>query len=319
VTVGTFDGLHRAHQLIIEELKVAARQRQSQSGLVTFEPSPQVVLHEEFPFILTPREEKQERLAQLGLDFVYLIRFDQVLRRTSAAVFLEEFVLKPLRPKLIMVGYDHRFGSDREGDTRLLAGLEAKYGFELQVLPEYRYNNIEVKSTGIRERLLLGAVRQAAELLGYRYRLSGRIVPGRGIGRNLGFATANIAVEPPEKLVPASGVYAAFARIDLRGQGDEGAGGQVPGSRVQEYKSSKVIPRLPCVVNIGFRPTFSGEHRTVEIHLLDFAGRELYDRVMTVELVDRLRPEIKFNSMDELKAQIAADIALARLILAENG
>jgi riboflavin kinase/FMN adenylyltransferase len=302
--------VHQGHQFILTELKQAARHHRCLAGLVTFEPSPQLIIHREFPFILTPLDEKAEYLAGFGLDFLYLVAFDENLRGTTAQFFLEEIVLRPLKPSVIVVGYDFRFGSGRQGDASLLTALQAAYGFELKVLPEFRHDGDAVKSTRVRERLVLGAVRQAAELLGRRYRIKGRVVRGFGVGHDLGFPTVNLQLLAPEKLIPAPGVYA----VQLQWNGS----------------------RFSGVMNIGFRPTFvsSGDtipnHTTdsghvpskmtpptIEIHILDFQG-QLYDRVLTVEFVERLRPEAKFGSTDGLKRQIAADIALARLILAES-
>jgi len=292
ITVGTFDGLHRAHQYILDELKRGAAERCCPAGVVTFDPSPQVVVHQEFPYILTPRDEKLERLAGLKLDFVYLLRFDEALRTTPAEVFLEQTILRPFSPSLIVEGYDHRFGSDRGGDAELLRALRSKYRFDVVVLPEFQYHGAVVNSTRIRERLLLGAVRQAAVLLGSRYRIQGKVVSGRGIGRGLGFPTVNLALAAMEKLVPAPGVYAVEAILGER--------------------------RLPGVTNIGFRPTFEGSTQSLEVHILDF-DEQVYDRSVTVEFVERLRPETKFASVEELKRQIAADVNLARLILDDLG
>jgi riboflavin kinase/FMN adenylyltransferase len=200
-------------------------------------------------------------------------------------------ILRPLSPSLIVEGYDHRFGSGRSGDAELLMALRSKYGFEVVVLPEFQYHGAVVNSTRIRERLLLGAVRQAAVLLGSRYRIQGRVVAGRGIGRGLGFPTLNLALSAKEKLVPAPGVYAVEARLGRR--------------------------QLLGVMNIGFRPTFEGGAQSLEVHILDF-NEQVYDRDVTVEFVERLRPETKFASVEELKRQIAADIGLARLILADS-
>ena len=327
ITIGNFDGLHRAHQAIIARVLSAARTVRGHdpelkqlrlappqgangscpraAGLVTFDPSPLVVLHQEFPFILTPLEEKSERLAALGLDFLYLIPFDAALRRTPARTFMEQMILGPLKPSSIIVGPDHRFGSGREGDANLLAELKSTYGFELEIVPELKDDGAPIKSTRIRERLVMGAVRQAALLLGYRYRLTGRVVRGRGIGTGLGFPTINLELGSAEKLIPAAGVYAVYAAWDGE--------------------------RHPGAMNIGFRPTFEAaapermepqrrEGRTaqsLEVFLLDFEG-QLYDRTARVEFVEYLRPERKFVSREELKAQIAADVATARLILAES-
>jgi len=191
IAIGTFDGLHLAHQYILAELKRGAAERRCPAGVVTFDPSPQVVVHQEFPYILTPWDEKVELLAELGMDFVYVLRFDEELRTTPAEVFLERMIIEPLRPSLMVEGYDHRFGSDRTGDAALLTALKERYHFDLTVLPEFRFRGASVNSTRIRERLLLGAVRQAGVLLGSPYRIQGKVVPGRGIGRSLGFPTLN--------------------------------------------------------------------------------------------------------------------------------
>ena len=274
----------------------SARERGCPAGTVTFDPSPQVVIHREFPYILTTLDEKLERLAEFGLGFVYLLRFDETLRATPAEVFLEQMILKPLRPSLLVEGYDHRFGSDRQGDARLLETLRAKYRFDVKVLPEFQYHGAAVNSTRIRERLVLGAVRQACVLLGGPYRIQGRVVPGQGIGRGLGFPTVNLELRAKEKLIPAPGVYAMKVRMDER--------------------------VLPGVMNIGFRPTISSEGQgsgaqSLEVHILDF-NEQVYDRLLVVEFIERLRPETKFASVEELKRQIGADISLARLILADS-
>jgi len=323
LTVGNFDGLHRAHQQIIALLReMAGRYPHFQDGgqcvaggipgnggsvpcfspcgLVTFEPSPLVVLHQEFPFILTPWTEKEPRLAALGLDFVYRLAFDDVLRRTPARVFLEKMILEPLQPRAIVVGPDHRFGSGRAGDAELLSLLARRYNFELRIVPEFRIDGLPVKSTRIRERLLLGAVRAAAELLGYRYQLIGTVVRGQGIGTKLGFPTINLKLLAPDKLVPAPGVYAVYCSWNAE--------------------------TWPGAMNIGFRPTFDGTVQSLEIHLLDDPGERTphpafripHSPAVTVALVEYLRPERKFASPLELKNQIAADVATCRLILAEN-
>jgi riboflavin kinase/FMN adenylyltransferase len=304
ITIGTFDGLHRGHQYILAELTRSARERGCPAGTVTFDPSPQIVIHREFPYILTTLDEKLERLAEFGLGFVYLLRFDESLRATPAEVFLEQMILQPLHPSLLVEGYDHRFGSDRRGDAGLLDTLRAKYRFDVKVLPEFQYHGAAVNSTRIRERLVLGAVRQAGVLLGGPYRIQGRVVPGQGIGRGLGFPTVNLELRAEEKLIPAPGVYAVKVRMDER--------------------------VLPGVMNIGFRPTVGSGVRgqgsgaggqgsgtqSLEVHILDFNER-VYDRLLAVEFIERLRPETKFASVEELKRQIRADIGLARLILAD--
>jgi riboflavin kinase/FMN adenylyltransferase len=308
ITIGTFDGLHLAHQYILAELKRGAAERRCPAGVVTFDPSPQVVVHQEFPYILTPWDEKVELLAELGMDFVYVLRFDEELRTTPAEVFLERMIIEPLRPSLMVEGYDHRFGSDRTGDAVLLTALKERYHFDLTVLPEFRFHGASVNSTRIRERLLLGAVRQAGVLLGSPYRIRGKVVPGRGVGRSLGYPTLNLELPDKEKLVPAPGVYAVKVRLDV-----SEVGLVRPVRPVRQVDGS--CPH-PGVMNIGFRPTFEGGNQTLEVHVLDFQ-EQVYDRIVAVEFMERLRPETKFGSVEELKRQIAADIGLARLILGD--
>jgi riboflavin kinase/FMN adenylyltransferase len=291
ITIGNFDGIHRAHQFIVAELKDTARKLSLRTGLVTFEPSPQFVIHQEFQYILTPLEEKKERLAALELDFLYVIPFNQRLRATPAEAFLKELILDILKPRWIVVGYDHRFGNDRQGDTELITALSRQYQFELLVCPEFMLAGAAVKSTRIRERLVLGAVHQAAELLGYRYSLAGRIVRGRGLGTQIGFPTLNIEPLATEKLIPAPGVYAVYARFEGQDR--------------------------PAVMNIGFRPTFSGTTQTLEIHILDFDD-QVHEQILAVSFVDRLRPERKFDSAITLKRQIALDVKKAREVLAKD-
>jgi riboflavin kinase/FMN adenylyltransferase len=296
ITIGNFDGVHRGHQAIIAELKTAAGSRPT--GLVTFEPAPQRFLNPEFAFILTPFEEKQARLAELGLDFMYVIPFDQHVRETSAETFLQTMILDWLQPELIVVGADHRFGRDRAGGTQLIARLQGESQFQVRVVPEFAYDRAPIRSTRIRERLILGGVRDAAEMLGYPYCLSGPIVAGQGIGVALGFPTINLQLLEPEKLIPAPGVYAVFVGLDRR-------------------------PR-PGAMNVGFRPTFAGTSQSLEVHVIDcpasapgLSRGKLAGRRVTVEFVERLRPERKFDSSEALQTQIAADVALARLILVE--
>lgn len=305
LTIGNFDGLHRGHQRLLSELQAAAARRRCPAGLVTFEPSPQLVIHREFPYILTPWPEKQRRLAASGVDFVYLLPFSEQLRQLAAARFLVQMILQPLRPAALVIGADHRFGADRQGDAGLIAVYQQEYGFELTAVPEVVVDGAAVKSTRIRERLILGAVRDAAALLGYYYTVYGRVVRGRQLGSRIGYPTVNIEPESAEKLIPATGVYAVLVNA---------AAGQYWG-----------------VMNIGYRPTFepepaagieteqrvAGPTPVIEVHILDFAG-ELYDLPLAVEFVERLRPEKRFADAEELRNQIAADITFARLILAEN-
>ncbi|MBN2538361.1 riboflavin biosynthesis protein RibF [candidate division WOR-3 bacterium] len=285
--LGSFDGVHRGHRAILDRGREEAAQTGAALAVLTFDPLPAQLIHPDFTYVLTPLREKTALLVELGVEAIHVLRFDRPAREMAPADYVAREVL-PLRPAAVCCGSDHRFGRNGAGDTALLRRLLEPRGVGLFEVPEFRLFEAPVRSTRVRERLLLGHVRRAAELLGREYRLAGRVVPGFGTGRKLGFPTLNIQVEEPEKLVPADGVYAARAELD--------------GLR-------------PAVLNIGHRPTFQGEKRSIEVHLLDRELAEPPARV-AVRFVERLRPERRFGSAGELARHIAADVERARAILA---
>ena len=289
VAMGGFDGVHLGHQQIISHARAMAEQRDGMTGVLTFDPLPAQLIHPDFTYVLTPLAEKTRILTELGVELVHVIRFDESVRRTPPEEFVRRHIIEPLHPAAVVVGHDHRFGDRARGDADLLRRLLAAEGVDLEIVPEFIFLGAPVRSTRIREHLLLGAVRRAAELLGRWYTLTGEIVSGTGTGRKLGFPTINLRPRERETLVPADGVY--VCRVDARGR------------------------RFDAVLNIGHRPTFGGETRTIEAHLID-QDLDQQPTEATFHIIERLRPERRFTSASALSAQIADDIAAARATLA---
>ena len=289
ITIGSFDGIHQGHQAVILKTIEIARSRNSAAGIVTFDPLPQQVIHPDFHFILTPLAEKQELLCKLGTDFLYLIEFNKTVQNLEPAPFIQNQILHLLHPSVIVVGYDHQFGKGGKGDLAVLKYLAQEFNFELVVVPEFELDGKPIKSTRIRERLVLGDVKMASRLLNRHYSICGRVGKGLGIGKSLGFPTVNLKLKEKEKLIPADGVYAVL--VWYQGKKYQGA------------------------MNIGHRPTFDGETKTLETSIINI-NRNLYGARLKIELVARIRPERKFSDPTSLSHQIKKDIERAKEILA---
>jgi riboflavin kinase/FMN adenylyltransferase len=289
VALGSFDGVHLGHQQIIATAHRLAAELDATPGVLTYDPLPAQVIYEDFTYILTPLAEKKLLLAELGVEYICVLRFDAILRDTPAETFVREHLLGRLHPAAVVIGHDHRFGARGKGDADLLRTQLEPLGIKVAVVPEILLDDVPLRSTSIREHLLLGHVRLAARLLGRPYSLAGTIVPGTGTGRKLGFPTINLRPYERETLVPADGVYAC--EVDAMGR------------------------QFRAVLNIGHRPTFGGETRTIEAHLLE-ARLETAPTSAVFRLVDRIRPERRFDSPQALSGQIESDIVRARLILA---
>ncbi len=289
ITIGSFDGIHCAHQQIIRTVIKVGRDEKLLSGLVTFSPLPQVVIHRGFHFLLTTEEEKETLLSGLGLDFIYKIPFSRDLKAMSPELFFRTMVYEALRPRKVVVGPDHRFGRNREGDVELLHKLARELDFEVIMVPAYSFDGVPVSSTRIRELLLLGNVSRANSLLCRHYSFSATVVRGLKLGTQLGFPTINLVLTEKEKLLPADGVYAAAVF----------------------HKKKKFLGAFYS----GVRPTIGEGKRTIEVYLFDFKGN-LYGETVRVELVDRLRPDQKFKTTGALAEQIERDVKQAKEILA---
>ncbi len=283
VTVGTFDGVHRGHQAILRYVLERARARGGNSVVVTFDPHPREVVHDEPVPLLTTIDERADVFASLGLDRFIVIPFTKAFAQLRGEAFVTEVLVRRIGLQEIVIGYDHAFGRGREGDSRLLERLGREHGFGVDVIPAQVVEEHVVSSTEIRTLLVeAGDVREAARLLGRPYALRGRVVRGDARGKTIGFPTANIEVAHPRKVVPRGGVYAV--RVTVEGEDERRAG----------------------MMNIGVRPTFGGGALRLEVHLLDFDA-DLYDRHLRVEFVERIRDERRFDGVAALVEQLSQD------------
>lgn len=290
LTVGTFDGVHRGHQAIIDHLRARAQEHDGLSTLISFDPHPRSVVHGEEVPLLTTVEERAALLEALGLDRLVVIPFSMDFARLEPVDYVEEVLVARIGIQEITVGYDHRFGRDREGDVDLLRECGDRLGFAVDVISPQTVDRDVVSSRKIRDTLLsTGDVQKAAEQLGRPYQLTGLVSRGEGRGREIGFPTANLALEDSRKLVPKRGVYAT--RVTL-------PNGKTRGG----------------MMNIGRRPTFDEMEVTVEVHLFDFEG-DLYGETLSVQFLQRLRDEQKFDSPEDLAMQLSEDERHSRTIV----
>jgi len=294
VTVGTFDGVHRGHKVIVDHLLARADERGGASTLVSFDPHPRSVVREQAVPLLTTVEERAAILEGLGLDRFVVIPFSEDFAGKAPEAYVEDILVERIGLQEITVGYDHRFGRKRAGDVELLRTCGEHFGFAVDVIPPQKVDQDVVSSRRIRSLLAEeGNVDRAADLLGRPYELSGTVARGEGRGRQIGFPTANIALDDPRKLVPKRGVYATVATLP---------DGTKHGS----------------MMNIGRRPTFDEMEVTVEVHLFDFEG-DLYGERLSVQFLQRLRDEQKFDSADALAMQLSEDERHCRTIVEELG
>lgn len=286
VTIGAFDGVHRAHQLILRRIVQRARALKGTSVLLTFDPHPLEVLKPHRPFVaLTCIEHRLHLLSRLGLDACVVLKFTKRFSYLSAGHFIEKILVKLLGAKEIWVGFDYVFGRNREGNVALLRRYGKRYGFRVRRIPEVKIRGRSLSSTRIRALVTEGNLKEASLFLGRPYSLYGKVVKGRGRGRNLGYPTANLL--PYHEAIPPKGVYVVKAFVeDSRG-----------------YLG---------IMNIGSRPTFEkGKSLVLEVHLLDFRGN-LYGKKMEVRFLKRIRPEKKFSTPEALLERIRQDETAAR-------
>ncbi|MCS7267798.1 MAG: bifunctional riboflavin kinase/FAD synthetase [Geminicoccaceae bacterium] len=292
VAIGNFDGVHLGHRAVLGAAQRLARERACRFGVVTFEPHPREVLDPAgAPARLTPFRRKAELLRALGVELLVALPFDRALARLEPETFVRELLVERIGAAAIATGVDFRFGRERRGDVALLAELARRSGFALEAVAPVDVDGERCSSSAIRAHLAAGRVERAARLLGRPYDVEGRVRPGDRRGRELGFPTANID-PPPGQQLPADGVYAVEARL-------EGESAQAS---------------HPAVANLGWRPTFAGRRRLLEVHLLD-GCYDLYGRRLRVAFLARLREERRFADRAELVAQIARDCEAARRIL----
>ncbi len=291
LTTGTFDGVHLGHRRILERLTTIARKEEGESVLFTFHPHPRMVLfpHDNDLKLLTTQKEKIALLEDAGIDHLLIIPFSRTFSRMKALEYVRDVLVGVLNVHAVVIGYDHRFGRNREGDLALLRQLGEAYDFAVEEIPAEVIDHVKVSSTKVREALLRGEVHLANDLLGYRYAMTGVVVKGDQLGRTLGFPTANIALVDPFKLVPGDGVYAVS--VNLR---NEVYGG---------------------MMSIGVRPTItnSGE-RTLEVNLFGL-DRDIYGEMLTVHLHGWIRGQQRFDGLDGLTRAMHQDKDAALKIL----
>ena len=294
VTIGVFDGLHVGHLDILRRALERARADRGPCVVVSFDPHPDLVLAKSFRALppLMPIPEKRDRLRELGVDAFELIPFTRELAKLSPEEFVDRHLVSPFHPSWLVVGANFALGAGRSGNPERLSAIGAPRGFQVDAVPLRLVEGAPVSSTRIRECLANGNIAEAGQLLGYRYALSCTVERGDGIGRTLGFPTANLRLHE-EKLVPAYGIYAVWARLEGEAQPIAGA------------------------MSIGIRPTFGGETPTLEVHLLDWSG-ELVGRTLEVEFVDWLRPELRFPDAAALIQAMRGDVAEVRRRLAAD-
>lgn len=289
VTLGVFDGLHRAHRRIIQRVVELAAEKQCRSMLITFEPHPRQVLNqkpENHPPILTTAAEKTELLKKTGIDDILIIRTNREFLNTDESEFIKNILVKKLNVHYVIVGYDYHFGRNRQGNPQTLEEAGQKYGFKVIVIPPFNLDGVPVSSSLIRQLLIEGQVSRANEMLGWSYCFTGTVIKGAGRGRQLGFPTSNLVINQQEKLIPADGVY--FVKAYLQ--------------KVEYYG----------ILNIGVRKTFNESERVIELYMIDFLDSKLYGMEIKVALLERLRDEIKFETVTALKQQMQADLKLCK-------
>ncbi|OZI05262.1 riboflavin biosynthesis protein RibF [Siphonobacter sp. BAB-5385] len=282
VTSGTFDGVHLGHQKILQRLIESARQSQGESVVLTFWPHPRTVVAADSADLklLNTLEEKIESLAASGIDHLVVIPFNRDFSLLTSDEFIRNILIATIGTKRLVIGYDHRFGRNREGGFDYLQAHAHEYGFTVEEIPSQDVEHLAVSSTRIRQALLSGDVGTAANFLGRPYTLSGTVVKGRQLGRQLGYPTANLELPESYKLVPADGVYA----VRVRWRNDWYGG----------------------MLSIGTNPTVEGTIRTIEVNIFDF-DQEIYGEKLTLEFVAWLRGQVKYEGLEPLITQIGQD------------
>lgn len=282
VTTGTFDGVHVGHQKIISRIKDVAKNENGETVLLTFYPHPRMVL---FPDdnelkLINTQEEKIKLLEHYGVDHLIIYPFTKEFSRLTSVEFVRNILVNKIQTKRLIIGYNHHFGRNREGSFDHLKEYGPLYGFEVEEITAQDIDSIEISSTKIRNAVQEGDITIANEYLGHAYSLTGKVVAGKQLGRTIGYPTANIYIEDKYKLIPADGVYA----VNVEYEGEMYGG----------------------MLNIGNNPTVQGKGRSVEVNIFNF-NKDIYGDVATIYFIKRLRDELKFNNLEELKIALKKD------------
>src|SRR5437773_1303939 len=305
ITIGTFDGVHEGHRKIIEHLKQEAEKINGETVIITFHPHPRKVVSSAILGIrlINTLDEKIELLEKTGVNHLAIVPFTEVFANQQAEEYIRNFLIEKFHPHTIIIGYDHRFGRDRQGDYRLLEKMATTYKYVLKEIPKHMLDEIAISSTNIREAIIHGDIDTANKLLGYDFFFEGLVVDGDKLGRKLGYPTANLKIIDEEKIHLGDGIYAVYAEL----QTEKGKWQMANGKR-QTTNSPLTTDHSPFkgMMSIGFRPTVDAKKRVVEVNIFDF-DEEIYGETIRVYVKKYLRPEIKFNNLDELVKQIGLD------------
>ena len=293
ITLGTFDGLHIGHQQIVDTVLQKASQSAGRSFLITFDPHPRKVIPGRNDVkILSTLDEKVVVLEHLGMENLFVINFTTEFSKQSPEEFVEKYLVEGIGLREVVIGYDHHFGKSRDGNFELLQKLGNKFEFSVTLIPEYSVDGITVSSTKIRNALLDGDVLKAGKMLGRNYSFKGTIVHGDGRGRQLGFPTANLSIDNEDKLIPAKGIYAAECVVE----------------------NEKHFGLL----SLGSRPTFHEDGKIIpEFYIFDF-DKDIYEEVMQVNMIEKIRDEEKFSSVEKLITRMKKDEEIGRKILSKQ-
>ncbi|MFT6869481.1 bifunctional riboflavin kinase/FAD synthetase [Polaribacter sp.] len=292
VTIGTFDGVHYGHQQIIEKLVSEAKKANKKSVVLTFFPHPRMVLQKDNSLeLINTIDERATLLEKTGLDYLIIHPFSKEFSKMSALEFVRDILVNQLNISKLIIGYDHHFGKNREGNITQLSEYSHVYDFIVEEIPAQDIDSVSVSSTKVRRALHAGSLKTANNYLGYNFMLNGTVVNGKKLGGTIGYPTANIDVKETYKLIPKTGVYVVKSTLD-----------------------KKIVFGM---MNIGSRPTVDGNHQTIEVHFFDF-NQDLYNQNLTIELMYFLRDEHKFDSIDSLVHQLKKDEETARNYILKN-
>ena len=281
ITIGTFDGVHIGHKKIINQLTSISSKNNLISILLSFFPHPKMVLQNDNELkLINTIQEKEGLLNSLNLDYLIIKKFTKEFSRLSALEFVRDILVNKLNAKHIIIGYDHHFGRNRTANIEQLKEFGELYDFKVTEILAQDIDDIAISSTKIRKALINGEIRLANKFLGYNFFFSGDVVHGNNIGKTISFPTANIKIDAPYKLVPKNGVYIVKTIID----------NQITFG----------------MMNIGYNPTFNGKQKSIEVHFINF-NKNIYHKNLTIEMISRIRNEIKFNTVEDLKKQLEQD------------
>lgn len=297
VTIGTFDGVHTGHQQIITQLKEEAARVNGETVIITFHPHPRVVVNHSASAVqlLNTLDEKIALLELHGINHLVVVPFNEDFASLTANDYVHDFLYSRFHPHTVIIGYDHRFGKDRQGDYHLMEQKGKELGFAVKEIPGQVLNEVAISSTRIREAIATNDINTANHCLGYPYFFEGLVVEGNRLGRTIGYPTANLRIQNENKLIPGNGVYAVTVKINATAP-----------SNSTVWKG---------MMNIGVRPTVNGSNRTIEVNIFNF-DQDIYGQVLEIAVRYYLRGEQKFNGLDALKEQLAKDREQAMQLLA---